>query len=357
MSLTSGDKGDCTGAVLGFAATGGPIGSQLSLTNAFVHADDSSNVTTQFSTGGLAVLGITSHGSAQVVAKNIRAYASPAASVWVHCSACVGVAVMSVAGSHPGTSMQVQQSSWYAGDQTSARLTGQPWVLSSAGSGAVLGVWWLRASVTVSGLTFTRCDTTRVEPYPSVTLWSGCLASSCLFSLLPASVCPVPPAVDSQQQWTIPSNVWPAATATAAVRTSLSRTVTTARTGWSLRGSSTRSGSNSPTRSQQMLPRNVRDPSNTHTSGAAGGNTSRRRPSLDATCTPTGDDPLQQLPHDLAARIFATLPPHSRARCAAVCRSWRDMLRDLPAEQLWGNLDFTADPACKVRFTFHFIFF
>jgi hypothetical protein len=133
---------------------------------------------------------------------------------------------------------------------------------------------------------------------------------------------------------------------------------------WSFRCAAERTGLQT-TRRWSLLRVNTREDmaptmggwGDAHAAAAEPPTDSRRRPSLDATCTPTGDDPLQQLPHDLAARIFATLPPHSRARCAAVCRSWRDMLRDLPAEQLWGNLDFTADPACKVRFTFHFIFF
>jgi hypothetical protein len=52
---------------------------------------------------------------------------------------------------------------------------------------------------------------------------------------------------------------------------------------------------------------------------------------------------LCRLPHDLAARVLATLPPSARARCAAVSRGWRDLLRDLPDQQLWRELDFTLD--------------
>ena len=74
------------------------------------------------------------------------------------------------------------------------------------------------------------------------------------------------------------------------------------------------------------------------------------RKSLDVTCTTSGGDAvLVNLPHDLAARVFATLPPHARARCAVVCKSWRDMMKELPPEQLWRELDFTTDPTCKVR--------
>jgi hypothetical protein len=58
---------------------------------------------------------------------------------------------------------------------------------------------------------------------------------------------------------------------------------------------------------------------------------------------------LVSLPFDLAARMLATLPPHCRARCAAVSRSWRAMLREIPPVQLWRELDFTMDPSCKVR--------
>lgn len=57
------------------------------------------------------------------------------------------------------------------------------------------------------------------------------------------------------------------------------------------------------------------------------------------------------LPCDLAARVLATLPPHTRARCASVCRTWREMMRELPPEQLWRELDFVrgADETFKVR--------
>ena len=57
---------------------------------------------------------------------------------------------------------------------------------------------------------------------------------------------------------------------------------------------------------------------------------------------------LCRLPHDLAARVLATLPPSARARCAAVSRGWRDLFRDLPQQQLWRELDFTRDDR-KVR--------
>lgn len=45
------------------------------------------------------------------------------------------------------------------------------------------------------------------------------------------------------------------------------------------------------------------------------------------------------------------MPPHTRARCASVCRSWRNMMRELPPEQLWRELDFVrgADETFKVR--------
>ena len=60
---------------------------------------------------------------------------------------------------------------------------------------------------------------------------------------------------------------------------------------------------------------------------------------------------LSHLPFDVAARVLATLPPHTRARCSAVCRSWRNMMRELPPEQLWRELDFVrgADETFKVR--------
>ena len=82
------------------------------------------------------------------------------------------------------------------------------------------------------------------------------------------------------------------------------------------------------------------------------------RKSLDMTCTTSGGDAvLVNLPHDLAARVFATLPPHARARCAVVCKSWRDMMKELPPEQLWRELDFTTDPTCKVRLLARVSFF
>ena len=82
------------------------------------------------------------------------------------------------------------------------------------------------------------------------------------------------------------------------------------------------------------------------------------RKSLDVTCTTSGGDAvLVNLPHDLAARVFATLPPHARARCAVVCKSWRDMMNELPPEQLWRELDFTTDPTCKVRLLARVSFF
>ena len=60
---------------------------------------------------------------------------------------------------------------------------------------------------------------------------------------------------------------------------------------------------------------------------------------------------IASLPCDLAARVLATLPPHTRARCASVCRTWREMMRELPPEQLWRELDFVrgADETFKVR--------
>ena len=39
---------------------------------------------------------------------------------------------------------------------------------------------------------------------------------------------------------------------------------------------------------------------------------------------------LERLPHDLAAHVLCMLPPRARARCAAVCRSWRALVRELP---------------------------
>lgn len=71
------------------------------------------------------------------------------------------------------------------------------------------------------------------------------------------------------------------------------------------------------------------------------------RPTRRRRCSHAESDPssslLCRLPHDLAARVLATLPPSARARCAAVSRGWRDLLRDLPPQQLWHELDFTRD--------------
>jgi hypothetical protein len=60
---------------------------------------------------------------------------------------------------------------------------------------------------------------------------------------------------------------------------------------------------------------------------------------------------LERLPHDLAAHVLCMLPPRARARCAAVCRSWRTLVRELPPSQLWRELDFTreSDPSSQVR--------
>lgn len=71
------------------------------------------------------------------------------------------------------------------------------------------------------------------------------------------------------------------------------------------------------------------------------------RPTRRRRCSHAESDPssslLCRLPHDLAARVLATLPPSARARCAAVSRGWRNLLRDLPPQQLWRELDFTRD--------------
>ena len=76
---------------------------------------------------------------------------------------------------------------------------------------------------------------------------------------------------------------------------------------------------------------------------AAATPTRRRRCSYSANDASAQEDVLSRLPHDLAARVLATLPPMERARCAAVSRGWRDLMRDLPNQQLWRELDFTQD--------------
>jgi hypothetical protein len=45
---------------------------------------------------------------------------------------------------------------------------------------------------------------------------------------------------------------------------------------------------------------------------------------------------LASLPHSLVLNIFARLPPHTRLRCAEVCRAWRAALAD---GSLWTRLD------------------
>lgn len=48
-------------------------------------------------------------------------------------------------------------------------------------------------------------------------------------------------------------------------------------------------------------------------------------------------DPFVALPHGVAVAIFSLLPYTSRIRCTAVCRAWRETLRDGDA---WLNADF-----------------
>ena len=80
--------------------------------------------------------------------------------------------------------------------------------------------------------------------------------------------------------------------------------------------------------------------------GPAGEGGPSRRRSLDEPPT----DEMRRLPHDLAARVFAMLPPASRARCAAVSRGWRELLRALPPAEVWGAVDFTVrDGSREVR--------
>jgi len=65
-------------------------------------------------------------------------------------------------------------------------------------------------------------------------------------------------------------------------------------------------------------------------------------PTSASTTASQGFDVLAQLPYDLAARVLAALPPHTRGRIPAVCKAWRGLMAALPPEQLWQELDFTA---------------
>ena len=71
--------------------------------------------------------------------------------------------------------------------------------------------------------------------------------------------------------------------------------------------------------------------------------TRRRMCSNDENDDGSPQDVLSRLPHDLAAKVLGTLPPSTRARCAAVSRGWRDLMHELPNPQLWRELDFTQD--------------
>ena len=48
---------------------------------------------------------------------------------------------------------------------------------------------------------------------------------------------------------------------------------------------------------------------------------------------------LMSLPEPVLQRIFAVLPVDQRARCACMCRAWRDALAD---PERWAVLDLTS---------------
>ena len=58
---------------------------------------------------------------------------------------------------------------------------------------------------------------------------------------------------------------------------------------------------------------------------------------------------LERLPHDLAAHVLCMLPPRARARCAAVCRSWRALVRELPRRNSGASSTSRAIPTRRRR--------
>jgi hypothetical protein len=57
---------------------------------------------------------------------------------------------------------------------------------------------------------------------------------------------------------------------------------------------------------------------------------------------------LASLPHSLVLNIFARLSPHTRLRCAEVCRAWRAALAD---GSLWTRLDLRVSAAAALTFS------
>ena len=57
------------------------------------------------------------------------------------------------------------------------------------------------------------------------------------------------------------------------------------------------------------------------------------------------------LPRPLCERVFAALPADARARCASVCRAWRDtLLRASDAWRLWARLDLSLASGVECAF-------
>jgi bacterioferritin-associated ferredoxin len=84
----------------------------------------------------------------------------------------------------------------------------------------------------------------------------------------------------------------------------------------------------------------------------------RRASARLAGATERASAALAPLPHAVAVRILASLPPETRLRCAAVCRGWRATLADA---SIWTRLDLSPardvgryrifNPCCDAQFS------